>query len=72
MPVQKSTLNKIGNISTDVALGRVRANIAALQKQYVVHILSVSVALRIQYAMLLRHIVICDLPRSTIFFFHII
>ena len=31
----------------------------------------VYVALGIQYAMRMRHIVVCDLPRSTIFF-HII
>ena len=32
------------------------------------YILRVFVALRIQYATRMRHIVICGLPRSTIFF----
>jgi hypothetical protein len=53
-------------------LRRVRATTAAAEKQQVLHVLkSVFVALHIQRAMRMRHIVICGLPSSAIFF-HII
>ena len=45
--------------------------IVAVEKQLVLHILSVSVALVTQHAKRLRIIVICGLSGSTIFF-HII
>jgi len=49
----------------------VRATIVALEKQWVLHILNVYVALGFQYAMRMGHIVISGLPSSTIFI-HII
>jgi len=42
----------------------------AVEKQKVLHILSVFVALTILHAMRMRHIVICGLPRSTVSFKH--
>ena len=72
-----------GNMRTNVTSRRVRPNIVAVEKQWVLHILnvcvcvcewvcvSVRVALGTQHAMRMRHAVICDMPGSTIFF-HII
>jgi hypothetical protein len=48
----------------DVTLRRVRATIVAVEKQWVLHIMTVFAALGIQHTMHIRHIVICDLPRS--------
>jgi len=47
---------------------RVRATVVAVEKQYVLHILSVSIASVTQHAMCRRHIVICGLSSSTILF----
>jgi len=44
----------------------VRATISAVQKQYILHIMSV--ALFIQYEMHMSRTVICDLPGSKILF----
>jgi lipoate-protein ligase B len=52
----------------NVNLRRVPATIVVMEKQCVLHNLSISVALDIQHAMRMRHIIICGLPRSTIFF----
>jgi len=55
----------------NVTVRRVHANIVAVEKQEVFHILERAfVAIGIQHAMRLRHIVICRMPHST--FFHII
>jgi hypothetical protein len=55
-----------------VTLKRVRSTVAEVEKQRVLHNLSVcvSVALVIQHAMRWSHIVICGLPRSTVVFQH--
>ena len=67
--------DKTVNARVNVALRRFRATIAAVEKQYVLHILSVCVCvfvtLGIQDAMRMRHFAICVLPRCSIFF-HII
>jgi hypothetical protein len=55
----------------NVTLRRVRATIVVVEKQYYIFCVCVFVALGIQRAILMRHIVIYGLSRSTIFF-HII
>jgi hypothetical protein len=52
----------------NVTLRRVRATILAVEKQETLQTLSVLPALGIQHAMRVRHVVICGLPRSTVFF----
>ena len=51
-------------------MGRVCATIVVVEKQKLLHILSVFVAIVIQHATRMRHIVICGLPGSTAFFPH--
>jgi hypothetical protein len=47
---------------------RFRGTIVAVEKERVLYKMSVCLALGIQHAMRMRHIVVCSLPRSTIFF----
>jgi hypothetical protein len=55
-------------ITYNVTLRCGRATIIAVENQYVLRTLIVFVALGIQHAMFMHHIVICDVPRSTIVF----
>jgi hypothetical protein len=50
----------------NVTLKHVLATVVAVEKQWVLH--SLSVALGIQHEMRVHHIVVCGLPRSTLFF----
>jgi hypothetical protein len=54
-----------------LTMRRVRATIVAVKKQWVSQPEGVFVALVIRHAMGMRHIVMCGLPRSTIFY-HVI
>jgi hypothetical protein len=49
-------------------MSHVLATTVAVWKQYVLHIMSMRVALGIQREMRMRHIVICGLYGSTMFF----
>ena len=55
-----------------VVLMRIHVTIATVEKQYVLHIISVCVcvclALIIRHAKCMRRIILCDLSHSTIFF----
>jgi len=53
-----------------ITLRHYGATIDALEKQLVLHILSVFVALSIQHEMCMRRIVICGLPRLYGIFLH--
>ena len=68
--ISKSELIKQDRQCTyNVTLRGVRATIAAVEKQLsITQSVCVFVALAIQHAMRMRLIVICGLPRSTIFF----
>ena len=55
----------------NVTLGASLQPFVAVGKQYVLHILNVCVALGTQNAMRMRHIIMCGLPSSVIYF-HII
>ena len=57
--------------SATLTLRRVRITIIVVEKQCVTYSECVSVALGMQHVISMRHIVICGLTRSTIFF-HII
>jgi hypothetical protein len=70
-----SANNTTGKVRTNVIFRHVVRHVGAtavwVEKQKVLHIVSVSIALIIQYPMRMRHIVIHGLPLSTTFF-HII
>ena len=72
--VRRSYINKTGNVCVNVALRCVRATTVAMEKAISItysDCVCVCVALVIQHAMCMHHIVICGLFDSTIFF-HII
>jgi len=56
------------HINYIVMLRCFRATIVAVEKEYVLNILSAFIDLGIQHAMRLLHTVICDLLSSTVFF----
>jgi hypothetical protein len=64
----KRSKKKAGNVRYNVTLCRVLATVVAVEKHYYYYSESVLVALGIRLAMRLRHIVVCGLSRSTIFF----
>jgi hypothetical protein len=49
---------KTGNVRVNVTVRRVRITIVAVEKQYILHILSVTIALVIQHAMRMRRIIL--------------
>ena len=55
------------NVHINVTMRRVRATIVAVEKQYALHILSVSLALVIHHAIRMRYIAICGLSDCTVF-----
>jgi hypothetical protein len=58
MPSEWSYEIARGNVRINVTLRRVRVTVVAVEKQYVLNILSVSVALVIQHAKRMRHVVL--------------
>lgn len=60
--------NKTGNVRTNVIWRRVRVTTVAVEEQYALHILSVSVALGIQNAIRMWHVFVRGLSGSIIFF----
>ena len=70
--MKKKISDKTRNVRVNVTLRHVLVTIVAVEKQIsITYCEFASVALVIQYAMRMRHIVICVLPNSTIFL-HII
>jgi len=59
------------NCTNDVTKRRIRATIVVVEKQWVLHIVNVCLALGIHHAVRMIHIAICDLAGSAVFF-HII
>jgi hypothetical protein len=66
--LEQNLSNKTGNVRINVTLRRVLATIVAVETQLLLRIVSVRVALVIQHAKRMRHIVIGGLLRSTLFF----
>jgi hypothetical protein len=60
--------NKTGIVRINVTLRGVCATIFAVEKQYVLHILGVFVALGIQYAMRMSHAAICGVSGCAVLF----
>jgi len=62
--------NTTDNVHINVTFRSVRPTIVTVEEKSVLHILSVFLALGIQYAKRMRRIFICGPPGSTIFFPH--
>jgi len=67
MPNALTQSEQYKQLRYNVTLRRVRVTIAGVEKQRVLHNLSVHLHLRIYHAMRMRHTAICGLSRSTIF-----
>ena len=63
-----STMNSLTTGSVRITLGRVRVTIVAFEEQCFPYSRCTFVALVIQYAMCMRHIFICSLSGSIVFF----
>jgi hypothetical protein len=64
-------LNKTGNVRITSPWGEFVQSLLQWKKQWILHIMSMFVALGIQNELRMRHIVVCSLSGYTIFF-HII
>ena len=68
LSTDKSNIVQDRQFTYNRTLRHVCATVVTIEKQYVLHILNVSVALVIQHALHIHHILSCHLSGSTTFF----